>query len=288
MLGLDALRQREMMDEALGVILDLLRGEQPVTYQSDWINLNEAQLQLRPYQEPMMPVAVASTISPSGMTAAGKHGVGVLSIASHTQEGLRALPTQWSYAEKAAAEAGRPPPDRKNWRALMVCHLAEDKDEAVNDVVDGVKDWNNYLVNTGSPNGIPIEDGRQIVEMINSFGGGVIGTPDEAITKIQALLDVSGGFGCLLVFATEWANTEKTLKSYELFARYVMPKFQDSLSWLDRTWDWTNANKEELAGRTRGSIMKAINANADAKRMMEEEMAKAQQARAPKEEAPSS
>ncbi len=39
-----------------------------------------------------MPFAVASMVSPSGMTLAGKYGIGVLSIASMTTEGIQALP----------------------------------------------------------------------------------------------------------------------------------------------------------------------------------------------------
>ncbi len=38
----------------------------------------------------------ASQISPSGMTLAGKHGIGVISIGSLSTEGLTALPTQWA------------------------------------------------------------------------------------------------------------------------------------------------------------------------------------------------
>ncbi len=79
-LGIEPTTQRERMDEALGVILRLLRGE-VVDYQCDWFELHEARLQLRSVQRPMMPVAVASTVTPTGMVAAGKHGTGVLSVA---------------------------------------------------------------------------------------------------------------------------------------------------------------------------------------------------------------
>ncbi len=48
-------------------------------------------------------MATASSISPSGMQIAGKYGIGVLSIASTSTEGILALPTQWGFAEEAAA-----------------------------------------------------------------------------------------------------------------------------------------------------------------------------------------
>jgi limonene 1,2-monooxygenase len=104
-----------------------MRGER-LTVKSDWFTLQDAKLQLLPLQEDM-PFAVASQISPSGMTLAGKHGIGIISIGSLSEEGLNALPTQWGFAEAAAAEHGQII-DRKNWRVLLSWHIAETRDKA--------------------------------------------------------------------------------------------------------------------------------------------------------------
>jgi limonene 1,2-monooxygenase len=80
MFGIDPERQREMMDEALGVIMHLFQSTEPLTAKSDWFELNEAVLQLRPYQQHSIPVAVASVQSPAGVIVAGKHGAAVLSL----------------------------------------------------------------------------------------------------------------------------------------------------------------------------------------------------------------
>jgi limonene 1,2-monooxygenase len=259
MFGIDPSTLRERMDEGLGVIIQLLTSEEPVTYKCDWFELKEAKLQLKPYQRPTMPMAVASTLSPSGMTAAGKHGIGVLSVASYSDQGLQSLQTQWSFAEQAAAAAGKPAPNRKDWRVVMPFHLAETKEQAISDVEDGLMAWNNeYFVGTlGAPNQQPAESGRAAAERLISFGG-IIGTPDDAIETIRKLQEISGGFGCLLGLAHEWADREKTLRSYELMARYVMPQVQDSLSWIDRTVEWTSANKGNLMGGATVAVLKAI------------------------------
>ncbi len=256
-LGLESTRQREMMDEALGIIIRLLNDDKPVTYETDWFELHEAQLQLKPFQRPL-PVAVASTISPAGMSAAGKHGAGVLSVALYSEEGLMALTTQWGFCETAAKEAGRPAPDRSQWRLVAPVHLAETKEQAIEDVAEGMKRWNNdYFFSTlGAPFRKEVESGRQLAED-NAFGM-FIGTPDDAIAGIKRLQELSGGFGCLLGLAHEWADHEKTLRSYELFARYVMPAFQGSTAWLDRSGDWTTRNKERLASAGQQAIVKAI------------------------------
>src|SRR4029077_9432883 len=52
MFGINPERQREMMDESLGVIVRLFERTDPLTVKSDWFELNEAVLQLRPYQQP--------------------------------------------------------------------------------------------------------------------------------------------------------------------------------------------------------------------------------------------
>ena len=53
-------------------------------------------------------------------------------------------------------------------------------------------------------------------------------------SQVERLLEASGGgFGGMMFRAHEWANREDTLKSYELFARYVMPRFQGSADTLN-------------------------------------------------------
>ena len=132
MLGIDPMTQRDQMDEGLGVIIRLLNEREPITVDGSWYLLRDAALHLRPLQK-QMPIAVASMISPAGMKAAGKYGVGVLSVASYMQEGLTALKTQWSFAESSAKEHGKQV-DRANWRIVMPFHLADSKEQAYRDV----------------------------------------------------------------------------------------------------------------------------------------------------------
>src|SRR5208337_2718808 len=63
MMGIDPARQRDMMEEALEAILLLFRSEDPVDYRTDWFELRQARLQLRPYQRSHPEVAVAAQIS---------------------------------------------------------------------------------------------------------------------------------------------------------------------------------------------------------------------------------
>lgn len=276
-MNIDPQKQRPQMDEGLGIILRLLTEEEPITYQGSWFELKNAQLQLRPYQRPHMPVAVASTISPSGMTTAGKHGVGVLSIASYSGEGLQALPNQWSFAEKAAADAGRPAPSRADWRVVLPIHLAESREEAFRDVDPGLLHWNNeYFHGTlKHPAFKMASDAQELAQQMTQFGAPVIGTPDDLVARIHQLQEVSGGFGTVLLLAHEWCDRQKTMKSYELLARYVMPRFQDLTSWIDRSGVWTRDNSAALNAGAGAAIIQAITENKDAVAMMQQAAAQA-------------
>jgi limonene 1,2-monooxygenase len=45
------------------------------------------------------------------------------------------------------------------------------------------------------------------------------------IRMVRNLREMTGGFGVLLGLAHDWANREGKMRSWDLFARYVMPEF---------------------------------------------------------------
>jgi len=258
MRGIDPMTQRDRMDEGLGVILRLLNSDEPFSVRGSWFELHDAALQIRPLQE-RIPVAVASTVSPAGMKAAGKYGVGVLSVASYSEEGLQALPTQWGFGETSAREFGNRI-DRRDWRIVMPFHLSDSREQACREVADGLKRWQNeYIVDIlGSPQRSPFDDGYAAAMRMSEYGGAILGTPDDAIDKLERLQKLSGGFGTVLCFAHDWTTREKSLRSYELLARYVMPRCQGLIAPIERSADRVRANKQDLMGRAGAAVLKAI------------------------------
>jgi limonene 1,2-monooxygenase len=231
MLGIDPMVQRDRQDEAIGVIQRLLRGEPRFSHESDWFTLKDARLQLLPLQDDL-PMAVASMVSPSGMTLAGKYGCGVLSIGSMSTAGLQALPTQWSFAEESAAKHGQTV-DRRDWRIVMSWHIAETRAKAREQAKDGLFRWHNeYTVGTlMRPGTDPFPSPEAAVEQMTEVGGAsVIGTPDDLVAAIRRMVEISGGFGTVIGFAHDWANREDTFKSWELVARYVIPEINGLLA----------------------------------------------------------
>jgi limonene 1,2-monooxygenase len=260
-LGIDPMLLRDRQDEAIGVIRRLMRGER-LTVTSDWFTLQDAALQLLPLQVDM-PFAVASQISPSGMTLAGKHGIGVISIGSLSEEGLNALPTQWGFAEAAAAEHGQTV-DRKDWRVLMSWHIAETRERARAEARQGLlRHHNEYITETlQRPGARAYKSADEAVDKTAFVPGAVatIGTPDDLVARIKSVLEISGGFGTIVGFVHDWANLEDTRRSWDMVARYVVPEINGYLAGLRTSREFV-VNNREYFNRARQAVMAKINEN---------------------------
>ncbi len=261
-LGIDPMVQRDRQDEALGVIRRLLAGEPRFSYECDWFELHDAALQILPIQQPM-PMVTASSVSPSGMTLAGKHGIGVLSIGSMSTEGIQSLPLQWSFAEEAAAEHGQTV-DRADWRVLFNFHIAETREQAEKDVEWGLLKWHNdYNVATlQRPGAKAFADTAEAIDQLARVDGSaaVIGTPDELITRIREMYEVCGGFGAVMGFVNDWANPEATTKSWDLVARYVIPEIRGMLTPMRESNQHVIEHRESFA-RAGQAVMAKIASN---------------------------
>jgi limonene 1,2-monooxygenase len=256
MLGIEPSTQRPRMLEAMDAIMRLLKCEEPVTMKTDWFEMRDARLHLAPYSDPHFEIAVASTITPFGMIAAGTHGVGVLSIGAGLPGGPEALASQWKIAEDTAAKHGKTM-DRKNWRVVVNAHIAEDDEQALREVKKGERiETQTYFEDTlGRPPGRADDPLRDGVKM----GTTLVGSPETVIKGISRLLEYSqGGFGGILFRAHEWANREQTLRSYELFARYVMPHFQGSLNMIAGSNTWARENRKQVFGSTVEAVRRAF------------------------------
>jgi len=270
MLNIDPMVQRDRQDEAMGVIRRLLAGEERFSYECEWFTLNDARLQLLPVQEDM-PFAVASMISPSGMTLAGKHRTGVLSIGSMSSAGLDALPTQWSFAEESAEKHGNTV-DRKDWRVVMSWHIAETREQARAEAGEGFFHWHNeYNVGTLMRPDLTKFDSVQQALGTNgdTVGSTVIGTPDDLINAIRAMQEITGGFGTVVGFAHDWANPEATARSWDMVARYVIPEVNGMLD------AYRDSNRHVIEhrdsfDRAGDAIMAKIAENENAVKAMEE------------------
>ena len=245
MLGIDPVKQRAMMNEAFDVIVRLLRGE-IVSAETEWFTLRDARLQLASYTKPHLELAVATTSTPSGPGAAGRYGASLLSVAGASHESFSRT---WEWVEEAAAEHGQTV-SRDNWRVVTTTHLAETREQAIEDLRVGYRDRAYQGERKHPDRGLQIGGLAPTIEEEVEQNDHLIGTPNEVISQIEEIADRSGGIGGILSMMHEWADTPATLKSYELLARYVMPHFQGQIEALHGSRDWFEDNLADLFARS--------------------------------------
>jgi limonene 1,2-monooxygenase len=262
MMGIDPVRQRDMMEESLEAILALLAGGKPVTMETEWFTLRDARLQLRPYQRPHPEVAVAAQVSPAGPRAAGRFGCSLLSIGATSAGGFDVLGLHWDVMEQRAAEFGTTI-DRSRWRLVGPMHIADTREQAIADVAFGLDQWVDYFQRVAAlPLAPDTTDHESLVDALNASGFAVIGTVEDAIDQVERLQRQSKGFGTFLLMGHEWADTAATRHSYELIARYVAPVFQGSSATLTASRDWAAENRPEFIGAATTAVTSAFEKHA--------------------------
>ena len=256
MMGIEAETQRQRMDQSLGAIMALLEGKDPVTLKTDWFELRDARLHLRPWTKGCFPIAVASVTTPAGPEAAGKYGVGMLSIGAGLPGGSSKLAESWNIVEASAAKHGRTV-NRDNWRLVINMHTAEDDATAMAEVRYGERiETQKYFSETlGRP---PMRSEDPLTEGL-AASTTLVGSPDTVAGGIERLLAYTGGgAGAVLFRAHDWANREQTLRSYELFARWVMPRFQFSADAPIESREYVSANRAGIFGPRINALQKAF------------------------------
>ncbi|MHA0286344.1 LLM class flavin-dependent oxidoreductase [Mycobacterium sp. C3-094] len=257
MLGIPADEQRPRMEQCLEAIMRLLRGE-TVTMHTDGFTLQDARLQLAPYSDPCFDVAVAASFSPTGPRGAGRHGIGMLSIAATARQGMDLLAQHWKTWEEVALEHGHIA-DRSKWRLVGPMHLAETREQAERDVAYGIAEFSRYFSHILPAGPVQGDTVAEIIANNRESGFAVIGTPADAVAKIDELIEASdGGFGAFLLFDHDWAPPTAKLKSYELFAQYVIPHFTGHLTPPRSSQEWVTASGREFVDRAAHAIGKAI------------------------------
>lgn len=250
MFGINPSDLRPMMNESLDIILKLYREDGPVSYEGQYWQIKDMAIQVKPYQQPHLPIYMVSSGSGNSIDVAARHGLGVISGVA-TQPGAMDIGQQWQVYQQKATEAGHTP-SRNHWRLSTNIYLADSTDEAVADIREGMmNETRQYFFNTGGKPtyeaypGQPADEitFQQIVERRRW----IIGDPDYCVHRIKGLEEASGGFGGLLMVAGEWTTTQKWYRSLELFARYVMPQFKGTLRGIQSSYQ--RMVEDNLLGR---------------------------------------
>lgn len=217
--GLDQEQAGRRLDEAMDVILRLLSSTEPIDEKTDWFELHNATLQLRPYTQPHMQFAMATT-NPKNIRLMGRVGGYILTGGSPSEVGgiLETL-------EQGAAESGMTA-SRDQIMLSSGLHIAPTHEQAVAEIRDGLVDEQinfNAAVNGRT---LASTDPDDIVATYLEHN--MVGTADEVGERLESAADESGGMGGVLFVSRDWAGREASSRSWETFAREVAPRFTGS------------------------------------------------------------
>ncbi len=262
MIGVPTAKVRDRMDEAIEPLVRLLNGE-TVNAKTDWFEIANASLQFPPYDPEGIEMAVANQVSPTGARAAGKHGLGLLSIGATSAGAFNALAANWAIAEETAREHGKSV-RRRQWRLVGPVHVAETRERARANVRYGLARWIDYMSKVAAlPLGTP--PGVDPADYMIETGFAVIGTPDDYVAQIERLTAQSGGFGCFLHLDNHWADWAETKRSYELIARFAIPRVNKLNAHRFASETWLRENNAQFKGELNAAVAAKIAEHAAAK-----------------------
>jgi len=186
----------------------------------------------------------------------------MLSMAASSSAGFDLLPAHWEVCEQLAREHGQVV-DRRNWRLVVPMHLAETREQARADMRHGLLKLVRYFEKLGGENLRSIQTVDQAIDEwtengLSLLGRAVIGTPEDAIERIEALQERSGGFGTILLLAHDTADRKSRLNSYELFANRVRPHLRGANRNRHESLDWFQRNSTTVVGDLKKAIGQTI------------------------------
>jgi limonene 1,2-monooxygenase len=256
MQGIDTADSRDILEESIEPLVRLLRGE-IVTMKGRTFNLQEARLQFPPYTAEGPEIATASQVSPTGARMCGKFGLSMLSLGATSSGGFNALAANWKIAEDTAAEHGQSI-KRSGWRLVGPVHIAETREKARENVRYGLARWVDYMAEVAA---LPLAPppGVDPADYLIDIGFAVIGTPDDFVDQIRRLREQAGDFGAFLNLDNHWADTAETFRSYELIAKYAIPKINSLTRPGLESEAWIRSNHD----RFHGQMTRAVKAKID-------------------------
>jgi limonene 1,2-monooxygenase len=237
-----------MMAEAIDVIVRLLESPEPFSHDGTFWRFNDMRLQLRSYQQPRLPLAIASsTGSAEVLELAGRYGMMLMSTSTKNRK--TPLSEHWKAVEAAARRHGKTV-SRENWRLATCMHIAETREKAWAEVEAGIMREARYFSTVGLKMAYEAYPGQPISEFTPQScvdrRDWVVGTPEDAIAWIENKRKETGGFGGVLLTTHEWADSFTLRRSIEMIARYVMPHFRGHTQTFRD--EWRRISDEYAAG----------------------------------------
>ena len=99
---------------------------------------------------------------------------------------------------------------------------------------------------------------QRAIRPISNDGSPRFALPARRVERISHHRLSAGTFGTFLLLAHNCAEPDATRRSYDVFARYVMPYFQRTNAGRHASYMWTQANDQRLGARVGEAVAAAI------------------------------
>ena len=232
---------RRMTEESLEIMIRFWESEEPFEYVGEFWTVRRPpsvdenySYHIKPYTKPYPEIAIAG-FSPRSPTLAYAGQKGFIPLSFGFTTGFVA--DHWEAHAEGAEEVGRTA-DRSRWRISRDIFIADTDEEAWDRAVNGAigehyrKFWLPMLNHVGligaAKHDPDVADSDVTVEYVAEHGF-FVGSPETVQRKIEDMIELSGGFGCLLLNSYDHLDhdNEAWRESVERLATEVMPKFAD-------------------------------------------------------------
>jgi probable F420-dependent oxidoreductase len=177
------------MDEVLEAI-KVIWASESASFEGEFFRFENIHVAPKPVQDPHPPIWIGSwTGAPRAARRVVRHAAGWQASGMHTT--VEEVREGWRVIERVCAEEGRDPSTIGRAYVNAITHLAANSEVAWSEVNDGLREREELRI---------------------------IGTPDDAITKLRALQDAGVEEVSLLL-------ADGSLDQLDLIAREVMPAF---------------------------------------------------------------
>lgn len=234
--NMDGEVMRPRMRESLDVIQRLTAAREPISYEGEFWQGQDREIQVRPYKNRMPEFGLAGLTGSSSFELAAANGWGALSVHFTPPKFVNNpafvdLEDHAAILDRAADAAGRDrTATRRGWRLVREVFVAEDRESAIRQIRVGVKRSYDYLISLGLGPLMKLDeamdDSELTLEWMIDNDVWLVGSPDEVIAQTKSLYERLGGFGTLVVNSRDWGPTDQMSRSLELFARYCIPALE--------------------------------------------------------------
>ena len=183
----------------------------------------------------------------------------------------RAASPRWRTPGRSSSSRPRSPAGRArtahDWRVLGIMHLADTREQAIEDCTYGLQDFANYFGAAGfraagehrrghasrRASSSRVRGQGQLLHRHPGRRDRLHRGPARAVRRLRHVPDARPRLGLAAA----------TFHSYELFAREVIPHFKGQLTAPRASHDWAKGKRDKLLGRAGEAIVKAINEHTD-------------------------